>query len=111
MLYRCDIKRPGASSTDGYNQPVPGAFASHLTAEPCTFSRLAEGAEGEQVNDANSVIFDQYELRIRLTADVTERDQVSEVRNDGGTAIGGPYAILHVVRALTHLQLVVERIR
>ena len=109
MSYACDVQRHGADTTDADNQPVPGPLAPHLTAIPCYWPSPKEA--GEQIDTVESVVRDQPQVWIPLGVDVTERDVISEVRDEGGSAIASALQVQHVLVKTTHVVVVLERFR
>jgi len=107
LIHRCDTVRTTQSGTDDDGQPTFDDD-DHLTDEPCHF--LPPSAGGEIVNGEIQATVTNPQLILALGTDITASDTVSEIRDEYGTVIGGPYDILRVDIRAMHLAAQLERV-
>lgn len=107
MTQRALVERntPGASDDSG--NPGAGAWATHIAALPCW---LYGSTEKEAVSAETTAVITDLRLMVPLTADVTEQDRVSGVKDRRGSVIeAGLLHIDTVLRKRTHLELSMTR--
>lgn len=107
LIHTCDTTRHSQSGTDDDGQPTY-TTAANLVAEPCHFLPPRAGGEIENGEILASVTNPQ--IILALGTDVTKTDTVSQVRDEYGTVIGGPYNVLRVDIRAMHLALQLEEV-
>lgn len=107
LIHRCDTVRMTASGTDDDGQPMYDDD-DHLTDEPCHF--LPPNAGGEIVNGEIQASVTNPQVILALGTDIRKTDTVSEIRDEYGTVIGGPYSILRVDIRAMHIAVQLEHV-
>jgi hypothetical protein len=106
--HRCVIERNGAG-TDAWGDSNSPGWATHLSAVPC---RAWTNGGTEPVNDERTAVVEDRRISLVIGTDVTERDRIASVTDQGGNTIfEGPMTIEAVLRHTDHLEVLVERVR
>lgn len=107
LIHTCTVSRatPGAADADG--QPT-ATTATHLTDEPCHF--LPPRTGGEIVNNEIQASVTNPQLILSYGTDVRKTDTVSQVKDQWGTVIGGPFNVLRVDIREMHVALQLEAV-
>ena len=108
MTQRALVQRATVAGDDDYGNPLPQTWATHLAALACW---LYGSTEKEAVSEEATAVVTDLRLMVPLTADVTEQDRISGVKDRRGTVIeAGILEIDTVLRKRTHLQLSLTRV-
>ena len=107
MTQRALVQRHTSPGTDDYGNPLPGTWATHLTAMACF---LYGTTEREAVADERTAVVTSLKMMAPVSADVTEQDRISGVTDRRGRVIES--GLLHVevvLRKQTHNELTLTR--
>lgn len=107
LVHTCTVTRLTAGTADVDGQPTSSSTA-HLTNEPCHF--LSPRSGGEIVNNEIQASVTNPQLILSYGTDVRKTDTVTQVKDQWGTVIGGPYNVLRVDIREMHVALQLEEI-
>lgn len=98
LIHRCTVQRRAAGTEDPYGNPTVEPFANHLTNQPCLWwADVGRGTGGEQYATERDTIIDRSRMLMPNGADITEADQIIDIRDRRGNVItAGPWNIVLV---------------
>jgi len=109
MRHRAEIERDGATVSTDWNTPPVASWASHLIGVKCF---VWAKPTREVVDENKTVVIDNLRCVMPLGTDVTERDRIASIKDRRGvTILAGPLRIEGVQNVLTHLELILDRVR
>jgi hypothetical protein len=109
MTQRALVERYTGGAIDDSGNPGPGGtWATHLAAMPCW---LYGTTEREAVTEATTAVVTDLKLLAPLSADLTEKDRINQVKDRRGTVIeAGLLGIETILRKRSHLELALSRV-
>jgi hypothetical protein len=108
MTQRALIERGTPGADDGYGNPGPTTWDTHIEALPCW---LYEATERESVSEETTAVVTALKMMVPASADVTEQDRINGVKNRLGQVIEAGF--LHIETVLwkrTHKELALSRV-
>ncbi|HET8587128.1 MAG TPA: hypothetical protein VFM74_04560 [Candidatus Limnocylindria bacterium] len=108
MRQRALVERSSSSGDDDFGNPLPEAWAPHITAMPCL---LYGSTEREAVNESTTAVVADLRLLAPRSADVTESDRINGIIDRRGNVIrAGLLDIDTVLLKKDHLELTVTAV-
>lgn len=107
LIHTCNVSRMTAGTPDADGQPTY-TTTPNLTGEPCHF--LPPKTGGEIVNADIRASVTHPQLILSYGTDVRKTDTVTQIKDQWGTVIGGPYNVLRVDIREMHIALQLEEI-
>lgn len=128
MIYRCSILRDAADGEDSWGGKGEPDFRPHLIGVRCYAHAPTSGsgtAAREPVDERVTATLLDRRVLLPKGTDVTEADQIGDVIDpriatesgsgednpDPRIVLEGPMGVEGVIRRLTHVEVLVERIR
>lgn len=108
LNHTCTVTRLTAGTADADGQPTYTS-STHLTNLPCAYI-APSGGNGEVVNADITALVTNPELIVPYGTDVRASDTITQVKDQWGTVIGGPYNITRVDKRAMHFALQLEEI-
>lgn len=110
MTQRALVERYTNPALDDSGNPGPGGtWSTHLSAMPCW---LYGSTEREAVTLETTAVVTDLKLLAPLSADVSERDRINQIRDRLGNVVeAGILGVETVLRKRTHLQLTLSRVQ
>lgn len=108
MTQRALVQRLTSPGDDDSGNPLPGTWATHLTAMPIW---LYASTEREAVTEETTAVVTDLRAMAPLATDITEQDRINGVKDRRGTVIEA--GLLHIETILyqrSHLQLTLSRV-
>lgn len=109
MTQRALVERFTPPAFDDSGNPGPGgSWATQIAAMPCW---LYGSTEREAVTAETTAVVTNLKLLAPLTADVSERDRINQVKDRLGNVVEtGLLGVETVLRKRSHLQLTLSRV-
>lgn len=107
MTYRAAIERDSASGTDKFKQKVAPIFAPLATVQCWAWSTTRR----EQIGTEKNAVLEDLRMIVPLNTDITENDRIASIKDRRDRVkFGGPLRIEAVVRRVTHLEVVLDKV-
>lgn len=111
MTHRALVERNTSTGVDGYNQPLPPTWETHITAQPCYLFTPSAGAPGEILDEDKGAVVGGHRLLVPLGTDVTEGDRINGVTDRRGQTVNANlFNVRLVIRKPDHRLLLLETI-
>jgi hypothetical protein len=108
FVHRCAIERnTNLGSDDGWGNPLPPSWESHLEDQPC-FSWPASQRAVSHEGTLTAVLI-EVKLLLPLGTDVTEGDRIDAISDRGEPLYGGPLSIHAVLPRRDHIELILSK--
>lgn len=97
-----------AGSNDGWGNPNPPNWQTHLSAQPC---RTQAAAGHDTIEGTTTVVFiEDIRLILPLGTDITDQDRILSVTDRGITVQDGPLVIRAILTHQDHLEVVLVKV-
>lgn len=108
MTQRALVQRFASPGNDGFGNPLPGTWSTHIAALPIW---LHASTEKEAVTEETTAVVTDLKALVPLSADVTEQDRIAGVTDRRGTVIEpGILGIETVLYQRSHKALTLSRV-
>lgn len=109
MTQRALVQRYSSPGFDDSGNPLPGTWATHLTALACW---LYGSTEREAVSEETTAVVTDLKLMVPVSADVTEQDRIAGITDRRGQTVhAGLLGIETVERKRSHKQLTLSQVQ